>query len=176
MDSPLAPPAGGLRRRLALPALVVGVLALLFVANDRFVAHGREVVVLNRTGLSAQIQAPGLEPITLADKGFRVLVLGEGLHTIQVQLGERPARDVEVPVVGSVLDRLMGGRVFLLNLDAAAPIVWEETVYGPPGEKPTLAPTRIELGEVLVFERVDEVLVPFPDDSPEGPRVRIGVA
>lgn len=160
-------------------ALFLG-LALLLAAgllvNDRLVASGRELLVLNRTGAPASLTLPHGETLALKDGTFRQLAIGEGQHRVMVALGDAPPRAVEVSLQGNVLERLLGGRVYLLNLDAAAPIVWEETIYGPPGQTPPPTPARIELGEFLVFERVDEVLEPFPEDAPEGPRVRIGLA
>lgn len=177
MNEP-APSPGFWRRKpecgvlLALALLLAGGL---FV-NDRVVAHGRELTVLNRTGAPAKLTLPHGEVLELAPEKLQTVPLGEGRHRLMLELEGATARPVEVAITGNVFERLLGGRVYLLNLDAAAPIVWEETIYGPPGQSPPATPGRVALGEVLVFERVDEVFAPFPDDAPEGPRVRIGLA
>jgi Tfp pilus assembly protein PilF len=157
--------------------LALGVLlATALFVNDRIVANGRELIVLNRTGAAAKVILPHGDPLQLESQRMRTVSLGEGTHRVLVELDGAPARPVDVSISGNVLERLLGGRVYVLNLDAAAPIVWEETIYGPPGNTPPPTPARVAMGEVLIFERVDEVFAPFPDDAPEGPRVRIGLA
>lgn len=173
-----APSPGFWRRKpeCGVFLILLAALALGLLVNDRLVAQGRELVVLNRTGAPAKVTLPHGEVLELESERTRNVPLGEGSHRVMVELEGAPARPVQVSISGNVLERLLGGRVYLLNLDAAAPIVWEETIYGPPGNTPPPTPGRVELGEVLVFERVDEVFAPFPDDAPEGPRVRIGLA
>ena len=161
-----------LRKRARLATALAAVLALGLLINDRVEVAARELVVLNRTGQPA-IVLVGARREEVGDAPLR-LALGEGSHELEVQVGQGAPRAIQVELRGTVLSRLLGGRVCLLNLDAAAPILWEESIYGPPGGA-TPSDPRVSLGELLEFTRVDDLFVPFPEEG-SGPRVRIGVA
>lgn len=150
--------------------------ALALLVHDRVVAVTRELVILNRSESVAKLTLPHGETLQLEQGQTARASLGEGTHRLQLELAGASPRPVEVVLAGNVLDRLLGGRVFLLNVDAAAPVLWEETIYGPVDHASPPTPARIEMGEFLVFQRVDDLFAPFPDQGPDGPRVRIGVA
>lgn len=168
-----SPILSGPRRKLGCALVGLSLFAGGLLVNDRLEARGRELVVLNRSGRPATLRV-GARSEVVGETPLR-LALGEGSHEVEVQLGDDAPRALQVELRGTVLSRLLGGRVSLLNLEAAAPILWEETIYGPAeGEAPS--PPRIALGELLSFERVDDLFVPFPSEGGQGPRVRITVA
>ena len=174
MSAPSSPARGpGRGRTLALlGAAFLGGLLLLALINDRVTASARTLWVLNLSGEPLRVEV-GEEKLELPSRPQPAqLRLPEGRHSIAVVDSAGATRRVEVELEGDVLERLLGGRTFVLNLGAAAPLVWETTYYGPDAPE---GMTRLSLGEVLRFERVDHPFAPFPAEAPSGLHVRVGI-
>ncbi|MGE0708260.1 MAG: hypothetical protein AB7N76_18680 [Planctomycetota bacterium] len=162
-------------RRIALfVALTLSSLAIAAVGHDRYLARGRTLYVLNHTGGPLRLSLdgrsvevpPAAEPLTLS--------LAEGEHGVAVVDSAGASRELSLPIPGNAFERLLGGRVFVLNLGAAAPLEVETASYGP--DQIEAGGARLLFGEALVLDRIDLAFAPLPGQGPRGELVRLGVA
>lgn len=172
MSAPAAQQPSRGRTLALLGAAFAGGLVLLGLINDRLTARARTLWVLNQSGAPLRVEVGGQRLELPSRREPAQLSLPEGRHSVAVIDSAGGTRQVELILEGDALDRLLGGRTFVLNLEAAAPLVWETTYYGPDAPEGT---TRLSLGEVLRFERVDHPFAPFPAEAPSGLHVRVGV-
>ena len=166
----MTPPAPT-RRRVALlaAALALGLLAV--VGRSVWLGHTRPLHVVNALAAPVELEVNGVTYAVGA--GERVaLSLGEGQHRVTLR-GPQGERQLEVDMQSGFLARLTTRPLFVLNLDGAAILLRQETVYGDAAVE--AGPDRVLTDEVLALDRVDYAFAPFPDEAArKGLAVRVG--
>ena len=153
------------RRRWFWPSLLGTAALAAFLFAQYYVFHHRTLHVVNGYSVPVEVRLDSGERVSVPPGEIRTLSLAEGAHRATTVIDGREGRGVEFAVESTWIKRLFADPVFVLNVDGAAVVLWEKTVYGPVAvQNEPVMDARFYIGKSFIsLDEVDYLFQPFPD-------------
>jgi len=151
------------------PSVIAGGAAAAILFAQYYIYHHRTLHVVNGYDRPVEVRLASGERVSVPPREWRKLSLAEGPHRATVVVAGRPDRDTDFVVESNGWKRLVNSPAYVLNVDGAAVVVWEQTVYRKKVVNDDAEyDVKFHLGKPFVaIDDVDYLFQEFPDQLRE---------
>ncbi|MGD2091647.1 MAG: hypothetical protein PVH61_36070 [Candidatus Aminicenantes bacterium] len=143
--------------------VMVALVALFFIANWYLSSH-QPLQVVNQLPADATVTVPGHDPFVISPGERKIVKVPEGRYKINIQVENNPYEPVQVDISNQWVQRFFSNKLFILNVAAAAVIIWEETTFSENPQPNDPYKYRLYVGQSFItIDKVNYKFEPFPE-------------
>ncbi|MCF6175130.1 MAG: tetratricopeptide repeat protein [Victivallaceae bacterium] len=148
---------------IAIPAAVIIVCLILFKFNS-YLKNNQNLIIANGLPVMVKVKPARGSSATVLGNNFRRIHVPEGELPIEITVGEQKPKTVTINIQNTLFQRFLGDNAFILNVDGAAVVLWEETEYQVNPIENKEYPYFFYVGRAFIELRdVDYIFESFPE-------------
>jgi tetratricopeptide (TPR) repeat protein len=147
--------------------IVIFALVVLFLIANWYLGNHQPLHVVNQLPADATVTVPGHDPLVISPGERKLVKAPEGRYDINIQVEKNPPQPVRVDISNKWYERFFSNKLFILDVAAAAVIIWEETTYKENPQPNDPYNYRLYVGEPFItIDKVNYKFEPFPETIP----------